>query len=57
MKWVGKDPPVYIYLGDEWEREKDHKVFKTDEDKHCWVADDGETVAWHKKAKVNRRIR
>ncbi len=56
MKWIGKDPPIYIYLGDEWERENDHKVFKTHEDKKCWLAADGEKVEWKKNAKVKRRL-
>lgn len=55
MKWIGKHPPIYIYLDDEWERETDHKLFKPNEKKHGWVADDGETIEWHKKAKVMRK--
>jgi len=56
MKWIGKDPPIYIYLGDEWERENDHKLFKTHEDKKCWLAADGEKVEWKKNAKVKKRL-
>lgn len=56
MKWIGKHPPIYIYLGDEWERETDHKVFKTDENKKAWVSEDGEKIEWGKKAKVTRRL-
>ncbi len=54
MKWVGKSPPVYIYLGDEWERETDHKIFRPDENKKAWVSEDGEKIAWHKNAKPKR---
>lgn len=54
MRWIGKLPPVYIYIGDEWERETDHKIFKTNEQKKAWVAEDGETVHWNPKAKVKR---
>lgn len=55
MKWIGKHPPIYVYLDDTWERETDHKLFKPDTKKHGWVADDGEMIAWHKKAKIMPR--
>lgn len=56
MKWVGKHPPIYIYLDDEWERETDHKIFQPNEKKKGWVAKDGEMVQWHPKAKPMRKI-
>lgn len=56
MKWIGKHPPVYVYLDDEWERETDHKLFKPCEKKRGWLAEDGELIEWHKKAKVMRKI-
>jgi len=56
MKWVGKDPPIYIYLGDEWVRESDQKTFKTDEENKSWVAEDGEMIKWPKKSKITRRL-
>ncbi len=55
MKWIGKHPPIYVYLDDEWERETDHKLFKADEKKRGWVAEDGEKIEWHKKAKIMRK--
>ena len=54
MKWIGKYAPTYIYLDDLWERETDHKIFKTDDKAWAWVAEDGEKVAWHKNAKPKR---
>ena len=56
MKWVSKNAPIYIYLDDEWERESDRKVFKPDEKKKGWVAEDGEVVLWNPKSKPIRRL-
>jgi hypothetical protein len=52
MKWIGKEPPLYIFLDDIWERESDRKQFKPDTNKKGWVAEDGEAVYWAKKARI-----
>ncbi len=57
MKWIDKHPPLYVYIGDEWERETDHKIFVADDDKKAWLAADGEKIVWPKKSKVMRRFK
>lgn len=51
MKWIGKHPPIYVWKNDEWERETDHKLFKTNVIDKTWVTED-EVVAWQKKAQL-----
>lgn len=57
MRWISKHAPIYIFLDDEWYRETDKKLFKTDEKKWAWVSEDGEEVKWHKNAKPKRLVR
>jgi len=51
MKWISKDPPLYIFPYDCWERETDHKMFMTSID--GWRAGDfdNEVVPYPKKTK------
>jgi hypothetical protein len=51
-KWIGKTPPQYVFTGDIWERETDHKVFKSDPMYLFWYSEDGEKVPFPKKSQV-----
>lgn len=51
MKWIDKNPPLYVREEDYWERENDHKIFKADLSLLQWINDD-EKISFPKKTRV-----
>ena len=37
MKWISNgDPPLYVWLGDNWYNQKDKKTYFSDIGRQCW---------------------
>ena len=51
MKWISKQPPLYVWLDDIWIREPDYSEFKCDLKNQCWF-NDSEKVFFPKKSKI-----
>jgi hypothetical protein len=47
--WYSKEPPIYVFVGDYWQRQDDGKVFLMD--KNCFRADD-KIIEYTKKNKI-----
>jgi len=52
MIWKSKEQPIYVFLGDIWQRETDGAFFFPDEFNKCWKTPIGEPVYWTKRTKV-----
>lgn len=53
MRWLFPEPPLWVWAGDTWERIPDSKKFKANINEGCWIAEDGETVLFPEKCKVD----
>ena len=53
MKWISKDPPLYVWKDDLWEREIDHKIFYPGIKSKFWfVPKEKDEVPFPEKTKV-----
>jgi hypothetical protein len=51
MKWIDKNPPLYVWPGDEWYNERDKMIYTCDIEKREWVNAD-KRIDFLKKTKV-----
>lgn len=49
FRWISKYAPMYVFINDEWYREKDGKVFTPNLEKRSWESVD-ETVPFQNKS-------
>jgi hypothetical protein len=55
MKWIGKEPPSYIWRGDSWYNEKDKCTYEPnfeDERWECFVDPLSKVIPFPKKTKL-----
>mgnify|MGYP001262304282 CR=1 FL=1 len=50
MKWISKDPPIYVWKDDLWYNEKDKLVYSANITKQAWIADTA--IPFPKKTRV-----
>ena len=56
MKWISKSAPIYVFWGDEWERETDRKIFKPCKAQWAWEGEN-EWIPFTKKTRILKASR
>jgi hypothetical protein len=51
MKWISKDPPLYVWEGDIWYNERNKKCYDVNIKENAWVNLD-EKIPFPKKTKI-----
>ena len=52
MRWIGKQPPLYVWPGDEWLHERNGIIYEASIDEFKWICQGQSDIEFPKKTKI-----